>query len=237
MFSEKKMVEKRKSIVLSKIEPFEKEDFSLILKQLKERGYSENDSFGYTNVEANNRYIYAKLLKRIPTYINEYKNNQIERKCIFLIDEIEFSLDIEYKFVEIYSSQKNAQKVKDSLRKIFKSRYSFESIQLFAHELIPNFNAKYSTKISSLKINSFLYTKNIYGVFNAIVGDNKKALELIKKYKTDIKKITFQIEIDDKIIDITLNDYGSVSFISNEYHEELILDFIKKNIKKYNARG
>ncbi|WP_319268725.1 hypothetical protein [uncultured Draconibacterium sp.] len=219
------------SIILCTIKPFSKADISKIYRVLKQFPYSDELGFGFKDIDINSSYLVAKLLKRTPSYLYRYdvSSNQVYKENIVHISETEFLLDCDFGTLEIISSQKDANKLRSVLRNILGSEYSINNYVFKASDIVPIMEKGHGHLIiTKMKISNFQYDKNVSGTFYTVLNSNRRAIELINKYKTDINKITFEVDFEDHSkSEFSLSDFGGLTLKCEENKLDSNLQFIK----------
>ena len=200
-------------------------------QHLSKHVYTDKAGFGFNSIIESDNEISASLLKRSPTYVQDYNavTNEIEKKQIFLFISISFNINFEQKILTVYGSLSNLNILKSVFRNIFDFNYQIELISLnlysFTEKLYKK-DTKYT--LQQISIKGFNYDNGMIGRFTGDVTKQSTGLEIINNYKLDIVKITFSIEIDNEdSIKIQVFPNGSIKFVSDEDNYIFYLNYIK----------
>lgn len=196
--------------------------------------YTENAGYGIMNCNVEENIIIATMLKRSATFISEYNvsSKQLEKKQIFIFEEIQFYLDFNLSLLYTIGQQNNLTQVKLLFRKILNRPFVFKSIEITPYKAFELFTKqKVSFAVEEICVENFNYLNGIVGRFNAKVFDNSIGKKTIKEYKDSCSKILFRLSnTENETFKCQVYSSGSFCLISEEDDVIFNFDYIKKII-------
>jgi len=202
-----------------------------IANVITSRKYTEETGFGFSHVEVSENILTAKILKRTPTYIQDYniESQEIVRKQIFLFSDIQFSIDFNYYILYVVGGVSQLNYIKSILKNILEVEYESQPIDINASKFYQILVEKHiPSSIEQITINKFNYNNGFVGRFAGQVTLQSVGAELVSEYRNDIIKISFKIEVEgeeDLLIQVFQN--GSIKLLVEESDFEFFISFIK----------
>lgn len=173
-------------------------DIDALEANIEGNRYSEHTGLGIINYWLDDKLLSATLLKRVPTFINEYdlKTNQYEKRQINIFQEIIFEIDLTYKLVYTIGSQGNLPIVRSFLRSIFSDRIEFANLDFSPYKAFKLLKTeKIKFKVLEITIQEFEYFGAV-GRFSAAIHEKAVVADLLTKYKEGVEKIVLHVQID-----------------------------------------
>lgn len=196
--------------------------------------YAEKLGYGLINCELQEELLVSTMLKRNATFIFEYnsQSNELEKKQIFVFNEINFYLDFGRSLLYTIGAQNNLLQIKLLLKKILNSKFEFKNIELTPYKVYDVLTKrKINFSIDEICIENFNHLNGIIGRFNAKVFDNKLGKNTINQYKESCSKILFSLSNDDnEMFKVHVFGNGSFCLISDEESTLYNFDFLKNLI-------
>lgn len=200
------------------------------------QGFRFNNQLGYglTLIEEDGDLFTIKVIKRTPTFINDYDElaNEFIKKQIFVFTEFRFVIDFKLNLIYVLGGLAHLNYVKYVFRELSSRPYEINHIDITAlstYKLLKE--RKFDARIEHLTISKFNFNNQMIGRFSGSMLKQDIALELLEQYKSDIVKASFSIKLeglDNYTLQVLPNSV--LKFLCNEDEIELITDHLKKII-------
>jgi hypothetical protein len=226
-------MEINQTLHLTSLNGLSKTGHAKLQKKLETTAYNNADGYGFREVVGTNKYINSTLVKRIPTFIPQFEpetGNIVEQE-IFLYSTIAFGLDFNFDLLDVHGSNKNVSKVISSLYPLMLDDISVEPINLLLTKVIKSLSSEARVAISRLVVGNFQYKEGITGRYDMRIDDPKEALQILKKYESEISKVSLALGISNiSEAKITITTTGGITLKTDESDLPEILGFIKAKL-------
>jgi len=178
--------------------------------------YSDEEGIGFRNISnENDQVIVGEALKKTPIFINLLNpvSQEIEKKEEFVLSEIEFTIDLKYSILEVYSSHRDLKKLQIIFRSLAKDTISISQLDFSLSQLM--FALKENAKIVEIRkmcIKDFQYEPGIIGTYDVTFYNPENAWLFLNRYQTGINSVTFYISNDEWEIMLTIRANGQIKF-------------------------
>ena len=193
--------------------------------------YSDEVGFGFNEVTIDTNTLSANLLKRTPTFIQDYneQSNELVKKQIFLFVSIHFRINLDQNIIIVEGGITQMNVLKSAFRNIFDFEYQIEPINLSAHIFLEKLaKLQIRSSIQQITIKGFNYNNGIVGRFAGEITKQEIGKEIVDLYKSDIVKISFNIKTDmDELLILQVYPNGNIKFVSDNDEYLFFLDYIK----------
>ncbi len=213
-------MQKRKSFSISRISL--NSNVSSLLKLLEKIYYNEESGYGVTDIEIVDEILSGSLIKKNPTYIQEYSavDNRFEKRLIYIYITIRFYIDFEFNLLYVEGALTNLTNSKILLRNIPDLNFEifpFDTSPFKFYRALKNKKIKF--QLCEMNIEKFNYKDGAVGRYLAVISNMNVGTELIKSYQEDISKIA--IIFDDYKIYFYNNSTFSIVGESDEIEKNL----------------
>ena len=189
--------------------------------------YTDNNSAYFnlnliSNDELSGEYVYVQNIEQ-SFYNVEMKTFEIQ----IIPKAIVVPFEIENNHIFIWSNRTNVNKLLFKLTAIL-NNISFSAIEPNLERTIEKIG-KYNTKISKVSIENIVLLEDIVGTFSTDLYSYGDSFSVLKRYKDQLLKLSFQYFTGEACITITLNKNGGiVVYKSYKDLDDEQLGFIRK---------
>ena len=189
--------------------------------------YTDNNSAYFnlnliSNDELSGEYVYVQNIEQ-SFYNVEMKTFEIQ----IIPKAIVVPFEIENNHIFIWSNRTNVNKLLFKLTAIL-NNISFSAIEPNLERTIEKIG-KYNTKISKVSIENIVLLEDIVGTFSTDLYSYGDSCSVLKRYKDQLLKLSFQYFTGEACITITLNKNGGiVVYKSYKDLDDEQLGFIRK---------
>ncbi len=205
-----------------------------VFEVLSSYPYSDQEGFGFQEVQSFENLVVATLVKRIPTFIPQLNidTGEISDREIFLYSKYKFGLDFKYNVLETYGAAQNASKTRITLRQVLSSQLKFTTLELNLVDIIKRLNeyAK-SIVIDNLTVANFQHIEGVTGRYAMRISDFAVAELILHKYSHDILKASLQV-ISSPLGNFTLHlsKASTIKIVCNEQQFSSVFSYVKSVI-------
>jgi hypothetical protein len=182
------MIESRKTMLFKKIQRRSITLKDIIIK-IKENEYSESIGEGFSIKEIGENIIYANYIYQSPSLITKFDEETLDIKTEKIINKavVNFSIDVSYNLITIYSNSPKSRRLLTEIGKMTKFQMPIEDVNFSPLNLLPKFeNSNKIFNITSLRIRNFKLNQNLSGTFWVKILEQGTAKELIYNYPGEI---------------------------------------------------
>ena len=189
--------------------------------------YTDNNSAYFnlnliSNDELSGEYVYVQNIEQ-SFYNVEMKTFEIQ----IIPKAIAVPFEIENNHIFIWSNRTNVNKLLFKLTAIL-NNISFSAIEPNLERTLEKIG-KYNTKISKVSIENIVLLEDIVGTFSTDLYSYGDSFSVLKRYKDQLLKLSFQYFTGEACITITLNKNGGiVVYKSYKDLDDEQLGFIRK---------
>lgn len=196
--------------------------------------YNEEAGIGILDFWSEGQIISATLLKRVPTFLNEYdvKNKAFEKRNVFIFQKVHFEIDIALSILYTIGSSSNLSLLKGFLKSIINEKIIISSITTPPFEVYTMLKkSKVKFQISNVSIEQFDYNGAI-GKFAAKITNTLMIKEIINNYKDQFSKIVFDIQYLDQTFSAHVYPNGIIGIITEVENENEQFYYLKQILFK-----
>ena len=225
---------KRISVLFYQLDSLSKNAFDELKFLFEGFSYNENNGFGFLDVKCNYNYLNASLVTKSPSVVVDYDSTtgELVRKTIFLYSNIQFAIDLEYKHVEVFASQKDSSKLISVLaNNIFKNQ-SFKQISFFPYKVLPKLKGEIKDiEVTKINVDNFAYENKAKGSFHIRNAQQDYIYALCKIYEDEVKRMSLVLDTEEfGKIDLSFSINGQLSLKADDPQDALF--FLKSIILK-----
>lgn len=224
------------SIIFNKLKILAKKDAVHYASEMMSHPYSEEDGWGYADVQRVDERVYAILQKRVSNYYRVWNDEiqQIERQCFQIVIEVPFEMDFQYGLLIAEGTNAQLNRVKQSFRQVFWNEFVYEEIQLKPVDYIHIFAKSHILiSVDELTINDFQYEDSMIGRYTAKLTSQQDILSKIDKHSKNIirAKLKINLNLNGDGTYLTVNNKNIVVLDSTDESKEAFIGYMKSNIK------
>ncbi len=213
-----------------------KSEFNNLMSLLINNTYSVEEGLGFIDVESDeDKVLYAKLIKRTPTIIQEFDihTQSFVKREIFIFEEISFGIDFKSQTLYAFGALANLGKVKNAINRICTDPYYYSNLELNIPQLMSRLEAQEEVfSLSEIVINRFRYKEGALGRYTAKISNQIIGNYLIKEYPEDVSKVVLNFCSSNQIeYEISLSTNNSISIKCEEDDLYIIIDNFLNLIK------
>lgn len=183
-------------VSFTEVNPLNQELFVDTYNNLLSTPYTEQEGFGFREIQLYDNFITATLVKRTPTYIPQLDTStgQLNEREIFLYSKSKFGIDFRYGLLEIYGTVQHGPKVRSLLRGILPSQSRVSSVTLMLADTIKRLSEhSHAILVDSLTVSNFRHKEGIIGKYMMRITKAELAESILQEYKNDVIKAHLQI--------------------------------------------
>ena len=193
--------------------------------------YNDDVGYGFTNFGLSYNILSASFLRRIPSYIQDYDENNktLVKRNIFIFSSISFSIDFEMNLILVEGGAAQMNSLKSIFRNVFNFSYDIDTVGISPTMLYQKIQGN-STKflVNHLTIRAFNFNNGIVGRFSGEVIKQTVIPEIMELYQSEITKISFNIAIEnDEWLTLQAFPNGSLKFLSSQEDLSYYISYIK----------
>jgi hypothetical protein len=193
--------------------------------------YTEELGYGFSQIMLEENVLTAVLLKRTPTFIQDYDDNikELTRKQINLFSSVKFTIDFVNNLITVQGGSTQMNVIKSVFRSVLNFNYQSDPIIFNATSFYERLYEKgISTKIQQITVKGFIYNNGMVGRYSGEVISQSVGAEIIKLYNSNIVKISFKIDLpDNDFLILQVFPNGSIKFLTEESEFEYYLQYVK----------
>lgn len=207
----------------------------LFLK-FSEKSYSKDSGWGFSSLTLSDTAVHGILLKEAIRYYQVWNEESqvLEKRTYSLLQEINFSIDIEHGFCIVEGGMKNLNLLKQALRQTMYNEFTYSSLSMSPFQLLEFFVKEGKLhSIENIVLSDFKADAKFIGKYNARLINPNIDISELKHYSIDKFNATLS------------NDYGTYNLIANANTTYIIigteedrLDFVEfftSKILSYNG--
>lgn len=227
------------TVILLAINLTDDNNFIGLTRLLSKLEYSDEEGIGFKNIsQVSDKIIVGEALKKTPIFLNVLNANTqlVEKKEEFILSEIDFTIDLENKILEVYSNQQELKKLLLVFRRLAKDIIALRQLNFSISSLL--LALKDITEILEVKrmlVRDFQHIEGVVGSYDMNFYNSDLAWGFLEKYPSQVYRITFYIAKDDWEGIAILETSGKMKFSSKSKSAMIkFLDLIKSLISNPN---
>ena len=169
-------------------------------KFLSESSYSEESGAGILKSSRNEDVVSGLLLKRSPTFIDEYnpRTGDLEQREIFVFNEVSFHIDFKHNLLYSIGTATNLVQVRTFLKNRLDG-IEFTAAAISPYEVFNTLTkAGLDFAVKEVCVDKFNYQNKAVGRFSAKIFDSEIVPELVENYKMDVSRIVLDVQQEDE---------------------------------------
>lgn len=170
--------------------------------------YSDSESIAGT-------YVYSEISKS-REYNFEINDFEIVTQKRYIA--IEFHINKEKKYLDIWGNKKSAQRVVTAISIALDNRISIEAVNVDFYKIISFLKEKTSVYINKVIASGVVLEKELLADCSFNLARMEKPFRIVDRYIDKIQRVAFKWEIDNTIISIVLYKSGTVT-IHKQRHQ------------------
>ena len=222
------------SIIFNKLKTLSRKDAAYYASEMMSHPFSEEEGWGYSDVQRIDERVCATLQKRISTYYSVWNEEmqQVERQCFQIVTEVPFEIDFHYGLLIADGTNTQLNRVKQSFRQIFWNEFVYEEIHLMPVDYIRIFTeSRLLSSVGELTINDFQYEGCLIGRYTAKLTSQQDILTKIGDHAKNIIRAKLKININGDDSVLTVNNKSVITLDSSEDTKEVFVGYLKSNLK------
>lgn len=207
--------------------------YSQIADGIQETTYSDDRAYGFVPEQTEENAVSAYLVIKRTTTVTDFNadTQEIENRKESQRKLIPFRVDFKNEFLEVFANKDDTKTVVTRLADIAGWDIDINSLGLDISSFYRQIKGeKYSTEVSSLRLNDFSLNDNTRGTCHLKVFDEGEAVRLIDEYQDKISFMTVEFQINGKPVSVGFYGSGSIRFYSKTRDDEELLNFLKESL-------
>lgn len=222
------------SIIFNKLKILTKKDAAHYASEMMSHPYSEEDGWGYSDVQRVEDRVYAILQKQVSNYYHVWNEEvqQVEKQCFQIVVEVPFEIDFQSGLLIAEGTNVQLNRVKQSFRQIFWNEFVYEEILLMPIDYIRIFEeSRILISVDELTINDFLYDEKMIGRYTAKLTSQQDILSKIEEHAKNIIRTKLKVNLNDESAYLTVNNKNIIVLDSTYDSKETLISYLKSNIE------
>lgn len=220
-------------VVFNRLKVLSKKDATCYSMEMMSHPYSEEEGWGYSDVQRVGDTVYATLQKRISTYYSVWNEElqHVERQCFQIVTEVPFEIDFQRGLLIAEGSNAQLNRIKQSFRQVFWNEFVYEEINLLPVDYIAMLNeSRMITSIGELTINDFQYEGCLIGRYIAKPTSQFEVVEKIGEHAKNIIRAKIKITLNGEDAQLTLSNRSVLSLDASEDCKIAFVNYLKQKL-------
>lgn len=220
-------------IVFNRLKVLSKKDATSYSTEMMSHPFSEEEGWGYSDVQRVENTVYATLQKRISAYYSVWNEElqQVERQCFQIVTEAPFEIDFQRGLLIAEGSNAQLNRIKQSFRQVFWNEFVYEDINLMPVDYIAMLNeSRLITSIGELTINDFQYEGCLIGRYIAKPTSQFEVVEKIGEHAKNIIRAKIRITLNGEEAQITVSNRSVLSLDASEDCKIAFVNYLKQKL-------
>ena len=195
--------------------------------------YSEEEGWGYSDVQRVGDTVFATLQKRISTYYSVWNEElqQVERQCFQIVAETPFEIDFQRGLLIGEGSNAQLNRIKQSFRQVFWNEFVYEEINLMPVDYIGMLNeSRMITSIGELTLNDFHYEGCLIGRYIAKPTSQFEVVEKMGEHAKNIIRAKIRISLNSEEAQLTVSNRSVLSLDASEDCKIAFVNYLKQKL-------
>lgn len=227
-------MEIKKSVIFNKVHVSSDLSADDLYSEFKRRHYDDKTGIGVIGVAKEEDIIHIEVLVRIPTYINNYDQQEraFSKTVVNVFEEV--VVDIDYASKVLYSAAASSRlnKAKTFIRNIFGGKLTFDNIQLPHTRVLAWLEEEeLSYSILSMTIRKFKYDENAVGRFSVQISSQEIGMKLLNDYQDEVRNVVLHVEpknLSPFVMQCAMQNTISLKCEESDFWK--IIELIKRNL-------
>lgn len=220
-------------LVFNRIKVLSKKDVEYFASKMMEQPYSEEQGWGYCDVQRIDETVRATLQKRISTSYSVWNEilQQVERQNFQIVVEIPFELDFQQNLLLAEGTNTQLNRIKQSFRQVFWNEFVYEDIHLMPVDYLRIFKeSSMLGAVGELTINDFQYEGCLIGRYVAKPTSQQDILSKMGEHAKNIIRAKFNIAINGEESVLRVTNRSVMTLESSEYAKEAFVSYLKTSL-------
>lgn len=220
-------------LVFNRIKVLSEKDAEYFASKMMEQPYSDEQGWGYCDVQRIGETVRATLQKRISTSYSVWNEmiKQIERQNFQIVVEIPFELDFQQNLLLTEGTNTQLNRVKQSFRQVFWNEFVYEDIHLMPVDYLSILKVSSMLgAVAELTINDFQYEGCLIGRYVAKPTSQQEILSKMGEYAKNIIRAKFNIVIHGEESVLRVTNKSIMTLESSEDAKETFVSYLKTRL-------
>jgi len=201
-----------------------------IIPKIIKNEYSSSKGEGFSINEIGENVLYGKYIYQYPSFINKFDENklEIEKEKIIYKSIVNFSIDISYKLITVFSNKSGAHRLLTELGKIFDFEISIDDVNFSLPNLLLKFKEyNKNFNVNSIRIKNYKFNSQLTGTIWVKILEQQILEDLLSSYSGEIIYVGVSVTIDNRDISLGFFENGSLRIYNKVDDLYDIIDEIK----------
>lgn len=220
-------------IIFNRIKVLSKKKAADYTTEMMSHPYSEDEGWGFSDVQRVGDVIFATLQKRVSAYYSVWNDefHQVERQCFQIVSEVPFEIDFQLGLLIAEGTNTQLNRVKQSFRQIFWNEFVYEEINMTPVDYMELLNESgMITTIGELTINDFQYEGCLIGRYIARPSNQLDILEKIGEHAKNIIRAKIRIVIHGEEAQLSISNRSLLTLNANEDSKTVFVNYLKRKL-------
>lgn len=220
-------------IVFNRLKVLSNKDAAYFFSEMISHPYSEEEGWGYSDVQREGDTVFATLQKRVSTYFSVWNEEllQVERQCFQIVTEASFEIDFQRGLLIAEGTNTQLNRIKQSFRQVFWNEFVYEEINLMPVDYMNMLNESgMIIIIGELTINDFHYEGCLIGRYIAKPTCQLDILEKIGEHAKNIIRAKIRIAINGGDAQLTVSNRSVLSLDADEDSKMAFVNYLKQKL-------
>ena len=220
-------------LVFNRIKVLSKKDVEYFASKMMEQPYSEEQGWGYCDVQRIDETVRATLQKRISTSYSVWNEvlQQVERQNFQIVVEIPFELDFQQNLLLAEGTNTQLNRVKQSFRQVFWNEFVYEDIHLMPVDYLRILKeSSMLDSVGELTINDFQYEGCLIGRYVAKPTSQQDILFKMGEHARNIIRAKFNISVNGEESVLRVTNRSVMKLESSEDAKETFVSYLKTRL-------
>jgi len=209
------------------------ETLDSLVEGIENLQYTRKRSYGFVVESLESNLISAHLVVTTPIKIQDYdeESKEITDKQVDETKLIPFRIDLDRKFLEVFSNQSDTSELKTRLGEAVGWDISITESPVNLAELYDSLTSlDYNLEVTSLQISNFVVDENTIGSYRMKTFDTSEVESYLSEYQNNVSYLAVEFENDVETATVGFYRSGSVRIYSNIEEDEPLLETIKEGL-------
>lgn len=221
-------------IVINRLKVNTNKEVSAYASEMMQHPYSEDEGWGYSDVQRVDKTVYAILQKRVATYYSVWNEviQKVERQCFQIVTETPFEIDFQQGLLIAEGTNTQLNRVKQSFRQVFWNEFVYEDLMFLPFDYIRILKeSNMLASVDEMTIKDFQYEGCLLGRYTAKLTSQYDFLSKICDHAKNIIRVKLEVNVNDEKANLTVNNRSMLVLDSSEDAKNLFMCYLKSILK------